>query len=192
MKRTLLAATILLAFTTPSFGQHEHATATDQKMKTTLTDGPYIDAMTKHHDEGLSMAQLAVEKASHARVKELATTLAAEQKRELKELEHLKMTPGKSMGMGMGMGMGMEHGGRGMKDKGGMAPKMPMADLETMSGAHFDRMFLETMVKHHQEAIRMSRDAKLKDSDLKEFAQRSSRQQETELRTMQQLLKQID
>lgn len=186
MKRTLLTAAVLLTLTTASFAQHEHQKPqADHKMKQALTDAPYIDEMTMHHEEGVKMAQLAVDKASHPKVKELASTLVSDQQRELKELEHLKMTTKEH-----GMGMGMEHGGM-KKDKDPMAKEMPMGDLDHASGAAFDRMFLDMMIKHHQDAIGMSRDATLKYADVRDFARRTSQEQQKQVKAMQELRKQV-
>lgn len=195
MRAIPLTFAVLLMLTPTPFAFQEHGhnkPAPAQPMAQALTDGPYIEQMTMHHEEGVKMAQLAADKASNAKVKEVAATLVTDQQRELKELEHLKMTV-KDSGMGMGHGMEKEHGAmKGMgKDKDTMAKDMSMDELQKMSGAMFDQMFLDMMTKHHQEAIRMSRDAKLKYADVRDFARRTAQEQEKQVKAMQDLRKQV-
>ena len=67
----------------------------------------------------------------------------------------------------------------------------PIHDLSDASGTVFDRKFLDLMIKHYQKAVRMSRDADLKNTDLRQFARRSLEDQQNRTKEMQQLRKQI-
>ena len=140
-----------------------------------LTDGAYVHMMAMHHEEGIKMAQLASTKASNAEVKSLAARILAGQQKELKELQNLQ-TKVKADNP-------QEHAG--------MMKKMPMEHLEQMSGAAFDRMFLDMMSDHHRDAVKMSKEAKLDVAAVQDFARRTSQQQEKEVKEMQALRKQL-
>ena len=177
------AAAIGAMFIAATFGiraQHQgHDAAKQSQAKGghhAMTDGPFVHMMSMHHQDGIKMAQLASTKASNAQVKQFASKVLEGQQKELKELETL-MTKVKDDGSA--------------KQHEGMMKKMPMDHLEQTSGAAFDRMFLEMMRDHHQEAIKMARDAKLSVPDVQQFARRTSQNQQKEVKEIEQLRKQV-
>lgn len=149
----------------------------------------YIDMTLMHHEQGVEMARLAEQKGQNAQVKAFAEKIAADQERDTKELlryrdtwyagrpqmdharmaAHMKEMPGHK-------GMQMDHG----------------ADLEKLraaSGAAFDRLFLDTMIRHHQMAIEMSEEAatKAEHAELKSFARRVVDKQRAEVAEMNRI-----
>lgn len=179
MKALILAGAVMAAAGGAAYAQHQHgggmnAMPTPQG----LSDGPYLEAMTMHHRDGIRMAELAADRTNNAQVRDLATNLVVVQQGELKELEHLAGTAG------------MQHAGM-TKDRGASAKGTPIDDLSDASGTVFDRKFLDLMIKHYQKAVRMSRDADLKNTDLRQFARRSLEDQQNRTKEMQQLRKQI-
>lgn len=136
-----------------------------------LADGPYVHLMAMHHEEGIRMAQLAVKKAANPTLSDLAARIVAGQQKELGELKHFQTTVAEDMAPANQSQM----------------KKMPMNHLEQAAGAAFDRMFLDMMIEHHQDAIRMSRTAKLNLALVQEFARRTTARQEREIKEMQAL-----
>ncbi|MHB0968540.1 MAG: DUF305 domain-containing protein [Thermoanaerobaculia bacterium] len=111
-------------------------------------DVMFADGMTKHHRDGIKMAQMAVEKAQNAELRSMAQKMIDDQSREIDEMQRLRgdapMTPMAEM----------------MKMPGMMPESMmqqDMARLEAATGQAFDIAFTEIMPKHHDEAIKMSK-----------------------------------
>lgn len=111
-------------------------------------DVMFADGMTKHHRDGIKMAQMAVEKAQNAELRSMAQTMVSDQQREIEEMQRLRgdapVTPMSEM----------------MKMPGIMSEsqmKQDMARLESATGRDFDLAFTEIMPKHHEGAIQMSK-----------------------------------
>lgn len=117
-------------------------------------DIAFAKAMVPHHEQAVTMAGLAKTRASSAEVKDLASRIEAAQGPEIATMqgwlaEWGEEAPGDHSDMGMDMGgMDMEMSGMMSDDEMGM--------LEGASGADFDRMFLEMMIRHHEGAIEMA------------------------------------
>jgi uncharacterized protein (DUF305 family) len=142
---------------------------------TGLADGPYVHVMARHHEEGVRMASLASTKASHAGVKALAGRVLARQQTELGQLKQFMTTVAEDMA---------PAGKSTLKT-------MPVEKLEQATGAAFDRMFLDMMIEHHQDALSMTQGAKLIMPGVKDFALRMTLQHTADLKEMQDLRKQI-
>lgn len=147
----------------------------------------FIDMMVMHHQEGIEMAQLAGTKASKAAVKAFATKTAAEQQKDIEELQRYRNQwyAGKPvMDHAMMMSM-MEKMHPGMK--------MDMEDtrrkLRATSGPAFDRLFLDTMSHHHMMAVEMGKDAETKaeHAEIKDFARKGVTKQNAEIAEMKRL-----
>ena len=139
-------------------------------------DGAFITGMVAHHKGALDMAVIAVDKAEHAEVKQLADRIVTEQNVEIDELNaaHRRIY-GESVPAG-----GMQHGGsaEGMASEG---------DLNRLGSARpFDRAFIGLMVRHHQAAVRMAQ-AELDrggDPETRRLAQRIIKTQSGEIDQM--------
>lgn len=121
----------------PVTGQQQHNQA----------DVVFLQNMIAHHNQAIMMSQMARTRATTPHVKDLAARIEAEQTPEIQQMRSLLTAWGVSPnpeGMGPMGGMG------GM---GGMGPDQGPG---MMSGAAFDRMFLQMMIVHHQGAIDMS------------------------------------
>jgi len=64
-----------------------------------------------------------------------------------------------------------------------------MADLKSKTGHDFDQAFLEAMIIHHQQAVRMSDDAldKAEDEEVRELAKNINVSQQEEIEKMKQM-----
>ena len=163
------------------------ANARAQEMQDMPYDLHFIDMMIMHHQEGIEMAELAQTKALSPGVKAFATKTAADQKKDIEELQGHRnhWYAGKPM---------MDHAMmESMMQKMHPDMKMDMEDtrrkLRATTGGAFDRLFLETMLHHHMMAVDMGKDAigKAEHAEIKEFAQKAVTKQNTEIAEMKRL-----
>jgi uncharacterized protein (DUF305 family) len=116
-------------------------------------DQMFIDMMVPHHQAAIEMALVALEKAEHPEIKQMAAQIIADQEKEIEQLKTWRqewygsdVTPPMSE---MPMLPGMED-----MDHGSMTMDMTM-DIEKlrMTSESFDLMFIDLMTSHHQMAI---------------------------------------
>jgi uncharacterized protein (DUF305 family) len=115
-------------------------------------DSHFIEQMIPHHEDAITMANLATTRAEHPEIKTLANDII---KAQSEEIDQMKLwykawfgneVPDVSYGMGSGMGM-MMHGDM-MGDE---------AYAKTLEKAKpFDKEFIEQMIPHHQMAVMMA------------------------------------
>lgn len=116
-------------------------------------DVSFAEEMIQHHRQAVEMADLAADRASSQEVKDLATKIKGAQDPEIKTMSGWLTSWGEEVPADMS---GME--GHDMSsDMPGMMSSEDMDKLEKASGAEFDKMFLEMMVKHHEGAIEMAK-----------------------------------
>ncbi len=115
-------------------------------------DTEFAQMMIVHHEGAIEMAELAVERAGSEEVRALGERIAAAQGPEIETMTSWLEAWGEETPDGMEMG-GMDHGDMQMD---GMDQEMVMEQLSGLSGADFDRRFLELMIEHHRGAIEMS------------------------------------
>ncbi|MDF3300881.1 DUF305 domain-containing protein [Streptomyces tropicalis] len=121
-------------------------------------DVSFAQKMIPHHRQAVSMAGLAPSRAKSQQVKDLAEKIEQAQAPEINTMSGWLRTWGaKVPGTGMS-GMenmpGMAHSDSSMS---GMMSDADMAELKGLSGAAFDRAFLQMMIRHHQGAIEMAK-----------------------------------
>ena len=107
-------------------------------------DRTFIEQMIPHHEDAVLMADLALQKAEHEELKQLAADIKTAQTREINDMRSWYKSwygtevPQNSMGMGRGM----------MSED---------ADIERLKKASpFDKEFIEQMIPHHQMAVMMA------------------------------------
>ena len=156
-RQTLVSLLVVSAFIVIS---GSGAKIVAQQMSDMPYDLHFIDMMIMHHQEGIEMAELAQTKAQSAKVKAFATKIAADQKKDIDELQsHRKhWYADKPM---------MDHSTmQSMMQKMHPDMKMNMEDtrrkLRATNGAAFDRLFLDTMIHHHMMAVDMAKEATTK------------------------------
>jgi uncharacterized protein (DUF305 family) len=144
-------------------------------------DVAFATQMIPHHQQAVTMSDLALRKATTADVKNLATAIKAAQDPEIKQLS------GWLTGWGKPVPTPGEHSGHTMT---GMMGPQEMDDLTKASGAMFDRMWTEMMIKHHQGAVAMAKTEQTtgKDAASVALAKKIETAQSTEIATMQRLL----
>lgn len=124
------------------------------------SDRVFIEQMIPHHQDAIYMANLALVRAEHPEIRQLAENVIRDQSREISQMRawyrvwygtdvpvYQSTITGGSANRG-GSGAGMMRGGMGGS----------MTDLVQLGNATlFDKEFIEQMVPHHQMAIMMSR-----------------------------------
>ena len=112
-------------------------------------DRYFIANMIAHHQGAVDMAKLALTKAKHQEIKDLATAIVSAQTSEINDMKAWQTQWGYPASSGEMM---MDHSSMGMADtNAGM-----MDELNDKTGEAFDKAFLEQMIMHHQSAINMS------------------------------------
>jgi uncharacterized protein (DUF305 family) len=173
------------AESTGGAGQAEH---NDQ-------DITFAQGMIPHHRQAIDMAEVAAEKASSAEVNDLAGRIKAAQDPEIQQLTDMLEKWGAPTEPSESSMPGMDHGETtGGMDHGGMSGEGMMTDeemrrLEGATGAEFDRMWVQMMIKHHQGAVDMSKTelAQGSDAEAKDLAQKIIDTQEAEIKEMRGL-----
>lgn len=151
--------------------------------------------MVPHHEQAVTMSDLALARAANPQVKDLATRIKAAQAPEINlmrgwltswdagEADH----GGHSSDTG---GMSMGGGDDRMR---GMVDGPTMMQLGAASGQEFDRLFLQSMIAHHQGAVEMAK-IQLEDGRFepaKQLANQVITSQEKEIAEMGQLLRAV-
>jgi uncharacterized protein (DUF305 family) len=196
MRKTLaviaLMATAGLTLTACGGESDEAKSDTPSTSKFNDADVSFAQQMVPHHEQAIEMAQLAQGRASSADVLELADNIEAAQGPEIDTLKGWLESWGEDVPSSDMAGM--DHGDMSNDSGGAMAGMMDedeMNDLKAASGAAWDRMFLEMMIRHHEGAIEMAQ-AEVDDGqnpDATAMAAKIISDQQAEITQMQQLLK---
>lgn len=166
-------------------------------------DVTFAAGMIPHHQQAITMAQMALTQATNPEVKKLATAIKAAQDPEIQTMSGWLTGWGQpvpattatthdmsQMGSPTSDAMGGTGGMDGMGGVSGMMSDEEMSQLSATSGAAFDKLWLQMMVKHHQGAVAMAR-TELTDganTQAKQLAQSIIDSQSTEITTMTTLL----
>ncbi len=130
-------------------------------------DRHFIEQMIPHHENAVAMAQLALARAQHPELRDLAQNVITTQTAEIEQMRawyrqwYGEEVPTAGDGVfrgsrrGPGGGMMGPGGRRGGMMRGGM---MGTTDLEVLEAtADFDKEFIEQMVPHHRMGVMMAR-----------------------------------
>jgi len=146
-------------------------------------DVTFLQDMMVHHQQAVQMTEWATTRAADASVKSLAERIRVGQKPEIDAMR-LMLTDRGQEAPDLEHAHHQDHSGMA-----GMASPTELAALEKSTGAAFDRMFLQLMIKHHQGAVAMSGVAIEKGADplIGELAQEVRVTQTKEIQTMRGL-----
>ncbi|SDP84227.1 Uncharacterized conserved protein, DUF305 family [Actinopolyspora xinjiangensis] len=127
-------------------------------------DAEFTRMMIPHHHQAIVMSELAPDRAADPELKSLAERISIEQSLEIRmmrgwqERNGLPVTDPESAYQDV-------LADPEMLERMGMATREEMDRLAKLSGAEFDRMFLDLMIPHHEGAVVMLRDVILNGSD---------------------------
>ena len=173
----------------PAAAATSSAPEVEQASEHNDADTEFAQMMIVHHQGAIEMADLAVDKAANEDVRALAERISAAQGPEIDEMTSWLEAWGEEGPEDADMG-GMDHGGM---DMGGMDMESAMAELEGLSGAEFDRAFLEMMTEHHRGAVEMA-ETEVADGENPQavaLAQKIIEDQTAEIAEMEQLLQEL-
>mgnify|MGYP002777005340 CR=1 FL=1 len=146
----------------------------------------FIDAMRMHHEGAIQMAKEAQQKSKRPQIKKLASSIIADQNREINQLQQWRQAwypkaGDKPMAYDTKMGRMMQMSSNQMQ---GM---MMMGDLGA-ADSKFDLRFMNAMIPHHEGAVTMAQDAlkKSKRPEIKQLAKDIITAQQKEIAQMKQ------
>lgn len=138
--------------------------------------------MIPHHSQAVEMATMALEQSSNTSIVDLASRIQGAQDPEIEQMRTWLNTWGQQE---MSSDMeGMDHG-----SAEGMMDDTEMTALAAATGAEFDALFVDMMIRHHQGAIAMANTALTEgtDPDGRALAEAIIAAQEGEIAEMQGL-----
>lgn len=182
----------------------DDAPATSSIGTLTADERQFITDMIPHHQQAVDMSTLALTRAKNPKVINLATTILANQAKEISMMTSW-VGPADDDGTGeddMGaddMGHGMHHhgmnpgSGHAMGEDAmaghGMLTAAQMDQLRAAKGTAFDKLFLTGMIAHHEGAVTMSKPlTTTANSTVADFAKAIIKDQTTEITQMRALL----
>jgi uncharacterized protein (DUF305 family) len=184
------AATLLLSScsTPASDGHtgHEHAdepVITGQPAGYNADDVAFATNMIPHHKQAVDLSAMVPERSTNAGLVALAQQISAAQQPEINVMKVLLVQWNENPDSNSG------HGGHGNAMQG-MVDAATMTKLESLTGAEFDKLWLESMIGHHQGAIEMAKAeiANGDNVDAKNLAKNIVTTQEAEIGQMKQMV----
>ncbi|GLZ11007.1 lipoprotein [Actinomadura sp. NBRC 104425] len=162
----------------------------------TAAEFRFIEMMIPHHQQAVEMASLAPGQASDPQVKAMAERIDATQNVEIAAMQNWLRQHGRGTSQGQGGHTGHgAHGGASPSASAhanmpGMATPQQMEQLRKARGKHFDRLFLNLMINHHQGALTMVKDVLDKGTDVtaQQIARDVQSTQQAEINRMRALL----
>lgn len=182
IQTTAAAAVLATSFSAIGAQSQDMSAMNMSAMK--MDDNMYVQQVMQHHEQGIKMAEMAVDKANTEIVKQLATASVADQRKDMEELRAMQREL---------KGGQQPAGNEQMKQQMSASADRMMSKLESTPKEQFDTAFLQEMSKHHEMAIQMSRSnlTRLKNPEVKEFANELVKKQGMEQKEMQKLTKDL-
>jgi uncharacterized protein (DUF305 family) len=146
-------------------------------------DVAFATNMIPHHQQAVELSALVPDRSTNAELAGLAAQISAAQQPEIETMKVLLVQWKENPEAGSG------HGGHGDAMQG-MVDDATMTRLQSLNGAEFDTLWLESMISHHQGAIEMAK-AEITNGenvDAKGLAQTIIDTQQAEIGQMKQML----
>jgi uncharacterized protein (DUF305 family) len=174
-------------------GDHptEESVSTAQPPGFNADDHAFATNMIPHHQQAIELSAMVPEHSTNPELVALAAKISAEQEPEIKALRVFLVqwdeNPDDDASQG-GHGEEGGHGGHGAM--AGMVDEATMTKLQSLRGAEFDTLWLQSMISHHQGAIEMAKAevAHGQNEDVKRMAQGMIDAQQAEIDQMKQML----
>src|SRR3989338_4261291 len=144
-------------------------------------DQHFIEQMIPHHEDAITMAEIALEKSQRPEIRNLAQDIIRTQSEEIKQMKQWhKDWFGSEVSL---IPRAMAHG---MMNMGMMGDSTDIDRLE--NAAPFDKAFIEEMIPHHQMAVMMAQmlERTTGRSEMKKLAQDIISAQTAEINQMRQ------
>ncbi|MFS8096699.1 DUF305 domain-containing protein [Lentzea alba] len=175
MKKSLIGAVVGMLILSGCSSTTNHET------KHAAADVTFAQQMVPHHEQALEMAKLVPTRSSNEKVRDLAERIEKAQAPEIAQMNEW---------LGKWGAQKADHSGHDMT---GMMSQDEMAELGKATGAEFDRLWLDLMIKHHEGAVEMAKTQldKGQDADARKLAQAIIDGQQKEITEMADLLRTI-
>ena len=169
------------------------------RMRHTEADVRFMTHMIHHHAQALEMSGLVPERTENGQIRTLAARIINAQTDEIEIMTRWLRNRGQPVPdvpehtMAHHPAADHEHGGMAMP---GMLTAAEIDRLREASGIDFDRLFLQSMIRHHQGAVTMveelfATDGAAQDEEVFKFASDAQVDQATEVARMQSMLEQL-
>jgi uncharacterized protein (DUF305 family) len=198
VKLTARIAVLFAAVAAALFLSSCGGSSSDSSANPTTSEGPVITGapagynaddvafatnMIPHHQQAVEMSALVPDRSTNAELIALAQQISAAQQPEIDVMKVFLVQWNENPETSSG------HGGHG-NTMTGMVDAATMTKLQSLNGAEFDKLWLESMIGHHQGAIEMAK-AELANGDnvdAKSLAKNIVTTQEAEIGQMKQML----
>ncbi len=149
------------------------------------SDIMFSQMMIAHHEQAVTMSDLALENSTNKEVLTLAAEIKAAQSPEIVLMKSWLDGAGAEYVMGHGMGTG----GMSTDSMNGMLSDDEISVLKSAKGSAFDKLFLEAMIAHHEGAIQMTEMVeKSNNSEIKALRSAILKTQSAEISQMKAML----
>ncbi|HVQ49948.1 MAG TPA: DUF305 domain-containing protein [Mycobacterium sp.] len=146
-------------------------------------DVAFATNMIPHHQQAVDLSAMVPDRSTNAGLVALAKQISAEQQPEINVMKVFLVQWNENPDTNSG------HAGHGNAMQG-MVDPATMTKLESLTGAEFDKLWLESMIGHHQGAIEMAKAeiANGDNVDAKDLAKNIVTTQEAEIGQMKQMV----
>ena len=146
-------------------------------------DVAFATNMVPHHQQAIELSALVPDRSTNPQLIALAQQIAAAQQPEINVMKVFLVQWNENPDTNSG------HAGHGNAMQG-MVDEATMSKLKSLNGAEFDKLWLESMISHHQGAIEMAKAeiANGDNADAKTLARNIVTTQEAEIGQMKQML----
>ena len=165
---------------------HEHTdepVITGQPAGYNADDVAFATNMIPHHKQAVELSAMVPDRSTNAELIALAQQISAEQQPEINVMKVFLVQWNENPDTNSG------HAGHGNAMQG-MVDADTMTKLKSLTGAEFDKLWLESMIGHHQGAIEMAKAeiANGDNVDAKNLAKNIVTTQEAEIGQMKQMV----
>jgi uncharacterized protein (DUF305 family) len=183
------AALFLSSCSSPASDGHTGQEHTDEPVITgqpagyNADDVAFATDMIPHHQQAVELSAMVPDRSTNAELIALAQQVSAEQQPEINVMKVFLVQWNENPDTSSG------HEGHG-NTMAGMVDEATMTKLKSLTGAEFDKLWLESMISHHQGAIEMAKAeiANGDNVDAKALAKNIVTTQEAEIGQMKQML----
>ncbi len=174
--------------TDPEHGAKSSAAAqpADSPAPNNAADVTFVTGMIPHHEQAVEMSELVPQRSTDTAVIKLASDISAAQGPEILTMKALLV----QWNSGSDTGHEGHEGGMDGMEMQGMVDDPTMARLTSLKGADFDKLWLQSMIGHHEGAIAMANTeiADGANTDAKTLAKQIVTAQQAEIGQMKQML----
>lgn len=165
------------------------ATSSRPQQPRASADVQFLQAMIPHHAQALAMTSLVPGRTNRDEIRRIAERITRSQTDEIAAMQRLLRKRGAAV---PNADPHAHHAGATPSNRPGMLTHDEMLQLEKQTGASFDRLFLEKMIRHHEGALVMVRQlfadpGAAQDSEMYQIAADVDADQRAEIKRMQTL-----